>query len=57
MKNDKITSRCVHCHTGGIRKQGKHNGRQRYRCPDCLKIFMCPTKTPFSVRSESSESR
>lgn len=38
---------CPHCTAEKIKRYGKPNGRQRYRCNQCSKTFMCTIKTPF----------
>jgi len=38
---------CPHCHHDQIKRHGKINGRQRYKCKTCIKTFMCTTNTPF----------
>lgn len=37
--------RCPECHSTHIIKFGKKNGKQRYFCKDCHKLFMPTTKT------------
>ena len=31
--------KCIHCGSNHIRKDGNHNGFQRYRCMECKKKF------------------
>ena len=38
---------CPHCKASHIKRHGKPNGRQRYRCKACSKTFMCTINTPF----------
>lgn len=38
---------CPHCHSHEIKRNGKVNGRQRYRCKNCPKSFMSTFNTPF----------
>ena len=39
---------CPHCKTSHIRKNGHHNGIQRYLCVDCKKTFNVATNTILS---------
>ena len=38
---------CPHCQSCSVNRWGHHNGRQRYRCNQCLKTFNAFTGTPL----------
>ena len=38
---------CPHCKSEGVRKNGKTNGVQRYKCASCDKTFGATNNTPF----------
>jgi transposase-like protein len=40
----KNNRRCVKCGIGGVKKDGKQSGRQRYECPFC--------EVSFSIQKE-----
>lgn len=40
-------STCPHCHSQKIKRNGRINDRQRYRCKSCFKSFMSTFNTPF----------
>jgi transposase-like protein len=39
---------CPHCHSDQIKRNGKLNLMQRYRCKHCSKTFNATTKTPLA---------
>jgi transposase-like protein len=42
------TKKCPHCESNQIYKNGKKDGRQRFRCNACKKTFNALTNTPLS---------
>lgn len=46
---------CPHCGSISIKKHGKKDGQQRYRCKDCNKTFVLSTKTIFRNSRLSTE--
>ena len=44
---------CVLCHSDKIKKNGKINQRQRYKCHACGKTFMCTRGTAFFYQHKS----
>ncbi len=38
---------CPHCHSEKVIRNGKPNGRQKYKCNACLRLFSDQTHTPF----------
>ncbi len=38
---------CPRCHSEKVIRNGKPNGRQKYKCNDCTRIFSDQTHTPF----------
>lgn len=46
---------CPHCKRNNIWHFGKYNGRNRYRCKDCLKTFTESTNKPWSYSKKSKE--
>ena len=47
--------KCPHCGKEEISKYGKRNGKQRYKCNSCNRIFLDTTKTIFSSTKLSKE--
>jgi len=46
VENGQIVA-CPHCGSTSIKKHGKKDGRQRFRCKDCNKTFTLATNTLF----------
>ena len=57
VKKERIMKRikCPHCGKEEISKYGKRNGKQRYKCNSCNRIFLDTTKTIFSSTKLSKE--
>jgi len=47
--------RCIHCENSNIRKYGKINQRQRYRCNACGKTFMCTRGTAYFYQHKADD--